>query len=199
MKEKELLKTIFAASLANVKTGTHELSQLLDMPEGDLARSLGSLKEEKLVEFSGSIVRLTPKGRRKLEVVFIGGTFEVIHAGHLYTIQEAKKRGDVLVVVVARDSTVRKRKNREPVAPEDDRVRVVAAIRQVDAAILGSEKNIYDTLERVRPDIVALGYDQYHTEEDIAREAKKRGIEISVVRLDSPFPTLKTSSILASL
>jgi cytidyltransferase-like protein len=199
MREKELLKAIFVESLVKGKTSKQDLAQMLDIPESELATRLGSLKEEGLAELSGPKVRLTPKGRRRLKVVFIGGTFEVIHAGHLYTIQEAKKLGDILVVVVARDITVRKRKKREPIAPEEERVKVAGAIRQVDAAILGSETNIYDTLERVKPDIVALGYDQYHAEEDIVREARRRGMEISVTRLDSPFPTLKTSKILANL
>jgi len=134
-----------------------------------------------------------------LKVVFIGGVFEVIHPGHLYTIEEAKRLGDILVVVVARDSTVRKRKGRDPVAPEEERRRVLASMRQVDAAILGSETNIYDTLERVRPDIVALGYDQYHGEDEIHLEAERRGLKLSVVRLGSPIPSLKTSKILAEV
>ncbi len=199
MRENELLKAIFVASLDKGQTDTEALSQMLDSPRSELASGVRSLKDGGLVDLRGSTVQLTPKGRAKLKVVFIGGTFEVVHAGHLYTIQEAKKLGDVLVVVVARDSTVLKRKKREPIAPEDERVRVAGAIRQVDAAILGSEKNIYDTLERVRPDIVALGYDQYHSEEDIVGEAERRGMKLTVVRLDSPFPTLKTSKILANL
>lgn len=176
-----------------------ELSLTLDMPEGELAASLARLKNDGQLKSNGSAFKLTSKGRRKLKVVFTGGTFEVIHAGHLYTIQEAKKRGDLLVVVVARDATIRRRKKREPIAPEEERVKVVSAMRPVDAAILGSETNIYDTLERVSPDVVALGYDQYHTEAEIVREAKGRRMEVSVVRLDSPFPTLKTSKILAGL
>ncbi len=199
MKEKELLSAIFVANLTKGKASLGELSLTLDMPEGELAASLARLKNDGQLKSNGSAFKLTSKGRRKLKVVFTGGTFEVIHAGHLYTIQEAKKRGDLLVVVVARDATIRRRKKREPIAPEEERVKVVSAMRPVDAAILGSETNIYDTLERVSPDVVALGYDQYHTEAEIVREAKGRRMEVSVVRLDSPFPTLKTSKILAGL
>ncbi len=194
-----MLKAIFVASLESQEAIRMRLLRALDVSERELAQALGSLKKEGLVLIGGPGVRLTPKGRRKLRVVFIGGTFEVIHPGHLYTIQQAKRLGDVLVVVVARDTTVRKSKNREPLAPEEERVKVVGAIRQVDAAILGSETNIYDTLEMVRPDIVALGYDQSHKEEEIAQEAKSRGIRLSVVRLGSPYPNLKTSKILAQL
>ena len=113
--------------------------------------------------------------------------------------QQAKKLGDVLVAVVARDATVRRRKGRDPIVSEEERRKVLSAIRYVDVAMLGSESNIYDTLEKVSPDIVALGYDQYHREEEIAREAERRGIRLSVVRLRSPNPALKTSKILAQL
>jgi FAD synthetase len=155
----------------------------------ELARQ-GSLKLEK------GEVKLTPRGRRRLKVVFIGGGFEVLHKGHVYTIERARALGDVLVVSVARDSTIRRRKNREPFANEQERVELLSSMRQVDAAILGVEGDIYETLARVGPDVVALGYDQYHSEADITREAARRGMKLKVVRLDSPYPEIKTSSLL---
>jgi len=69
----------------------------------------------------------------------------------------------------------------------------------VDAAILGVQGDIYDTLQKVDPDIVALGYDQYHMEDEVRREAVKRGMELEVVRLDSPYPNIKTTRILREL
>src|SRR5256712_12673691 len=157
------------------------------------------LRDKGYVEVRGSRLFLKPKGRKSFKVVFIGGTFEVIHPGHIYTIEQAKRLGDILVAVVARDATVRRRKGRDPIVSEEERRKVLAAVRYVDAALLGSESNIYDTLEKVRPDIVALGYDQYHREEEIALEARRRGIGLSVVRLNSLNPALKTSKILAQL
>ena len=123
----------------------------------------------------------------------------MIHYGHVYTLSKAKSLGDALVVSVARDSTIRKRKDREPLVGEQDRVRLLSALKDVDAAILGVEGDIYVTLERVKPDIVALGYDQYHLEEEVKKEAAKRGMELGVVRLDSPNPHNKTSRILKEL
>ena len=69
----------------------------------------------------------------------------------------------------------------------------------MDAAILGVQGDIYDTLQKVDPDIVALGYDQYHMEDEVRREAVKRGMELEVVRLDSPYPNIKTTRILREL
>lgn len=155
------------------------------------------MKAKGLVEGRTSRPKLTAKGRRKIKVVFMGGSFEIIHTGHLYTIAQAKKLGDVLVVVVARDSTIIKRKGREPISSEQDRLALLTSLRAVDAAILGVEGNIYDSLERVKPDVVALGYDQYHAEADIAREAWRRGMHLKVVRLGALSPGVKTSKILA--
>jgi glycerol-3-phosphate cytidylyltransferase-like family protein len=73
----------------------------------------------------------------------------------------------------------------------------MSSLRQVDVALLGGKGSIYDTMEKVGPDIVALGYDQYHSEKDILKEAKKRGMKLKVVRLKAKDHDAKTSKILA--
>ena len=199
MKDKEILEAIFVLGLLHGRTDETMLKKEVGLSREEMRRKLRRLRDRGYVELRGSRVFLNPKGRRTFKVVFTGGTFEVIHPGHIYTIQQAKKLGDVLIAVVARDATVRRRKGRDPIVSEEERRKVLSAIRYVDVAMLGSESNIYETLEKVRPDIVALGYDQYHREEEIALEARRRGIGLSVVRLNSLNPTLKTSKILAQL
>jgi len=199
LKDKEILEAIFILSLLHGRTDATRLKKEVGLSREEMRRRLRRLSDKGYIEVRGSRLFLNPKGRRTFKVVFIGGTFEVIHPGHIYTIRQAKKLGDVLVAVVARDATVRRRKGRDPIVSEEERRKVLSAIRHVDLAILGSESNIYDTLEKVRPDIVALGYDQYHREEEIALEARRREIRLSVVRLSSLNPTLKTSKILAQL
>jgi len=199
LKDKEILEAIFVLSLLHGRTDATRLKKEVGLSREEMRRRLRGLRERGYVEVHGSRLLLNPKGRRTFKVVLIGGTFEVIHPGHIYTIQQAKKLGDVLVAVVARDATVRRRKGRDPIVSEEERRKVLSAIRYVDVAMLGSESNIYDTLEKVRPDIVALGYDQYHRDEEIALEARRREIRLSVVRLSSLNPTLKTSKILAQL
>ncbi len=111
------------------------------------------------------------------------GVFDLLHPGHVYFLAEAKRLGDELVVVVARDSTARKFKH-EPITSEEQRVQLVAALKPVDRAILGHEGgSIYDILEEIQPDIVALGFDQIHNEDKILEEAQKRGLRTKVVRL----------------
>ena len=110
------------------------------------------------------------------------GTFDLLHMGHIYYLKEAKKLGDVLIVVVARDSTVRKLKH-EPVNPEDIRLDLIKEVKVVDEAYLGYEDDMYAIVEEIKPDIIALGYDQIHDENVIRRELKKRNLNSKVVRL----------------
>jgi len=114
--------------------------------------------------------------------VMATGVFDLLHTGHLHFLQSAKALGDELVVVVATDATVRRRKH-EPITPQEMRREMVAALKMVDRAIVGREDDIYKTVEEVRPDIIALGYDQTFREEDVHKELEKRGLKIKIVRL----------------
>ncbi len=110
------------------------------------------------------------------------GVFDLLHPGHLYFLREARKLGDELWVVVARDRTARRFKH-EPITPEDSRLELVGALKPVDRAVLGHEGNIYDILDEIRPDVIALGFDQVHDENRILEECRKRGLSTKVVRL----------------
>ena len=114
--------------------------------------------------------------------VMATGTFDLLHMGHVYYLKEAKKLGDKLVVVVARDSTVRKLKH-EPITPEEMRLNIIKELRIVDEAVLGHEDDMYATVKEIKPDIIALGYDQVHDEKKIEQELKKRKLAARVVRL----------------
>ncbi len=199
MKGKLVLAAVFSLNLLGGDPTVWEVGKRLGVETSDVEKVIEESVHKGLLENRRGKLVLTRAGRRALWVVFIGGGFEVIHQGHLYTIQRARELGDLLVVAVARDSTIRRRKKREPVAGEGARVALLSSLRQVDAAILGVEGDIYDTLERVKPDVVALGYDQHHMESDIAREGAERGLKLKVVRLDSPFPNVKTSALLKEL
>ncbi len=115
--------------------------------------------------------------------VMAGGTFDLLHLGHLHYLQEAKELGDELVVVIACDKTVREHKH-EPLMDEEVRREMVGALKPVDKAIVGSEEDKFDTVEEVDPDIIALGYDQRHTEEKLKEDLRVRGMDdIEVKRL----------------
>src|SRR6187431_653645 len=141
-------------------------------------------------------LRLTFLGRGLLKIVLIGGVFDIVHPGHIHTLKDAKKQGDVLVVVVARSSTALKiNKQRKIYHVESLRRELVSPIRYVDYAIIGREGTLYDTVEFVKPDIIALGYDQIHTEKEIAVNCAKRGINTQIIRLNTPFPGSKSTQI----
>ena len=111
------------------------------------------------------------------------GVFDLLHLGHVYFLTEARRLGDELVVVVARDSTARRFKH-EPITSESSRVQLVAALKPVDRAVLGHEGgSIYDILDEIRPNIIALGFDQNHNEDKMLEECRKRGLGTKVVRL----------------
>jgi FAD synthetase len=114
--------------------------------------------------------------------VMATGTFDLLHMGHIYYLKEAKKLGDKLVVVVARDSTVRKLKH-EPITPEEMRLDIIKELKIVDEVVLGHEDDMYATVKEIKPDIIALGYDQVHDEKKIEQELKKRKLAARVVRL----------------
>ena len=129
----------------------------------------------------------------------LGGAFEIIHPGHVHALSEARGLGNTLVVVVATDESVERNKGRAAVTDQASRVALVSSLRPVDLAVPGNKGSIYDILVKIRPDIVAMGYDQHYDGEEIAREAAKRGVTIRTARLGAPTPGIKTSKILLSL
>ncbi len=143
---------------------------------------------------------LSELGRSKIKVVFVGGVFDLLHPGHIHTLKSAKSYGDVLVVVVATTSTALKlKKNRNIYHNERQRQELVASLSFVDLSIIGKEGTLYDTVSFVKPDIIALGYDQKHDEKEIRKNCMERGIELNVIRLSSPIPSIKSTMIKRSL
>ncbi len=123
----------------------------------------------------------------KPKVVLTTGAFDILHTGHLMLLQSAKALagpGGRLVVVVARDSTVEKRKGRRPVVPEDERRRMVEALKPVDEAILGyQDLSISKILEKVKPGIIVFGYDQRDLEDETRRFVNERRLPLEIVQL----------------
>jgi FAD synthetase len=117
--------------------------------------------------------------------VMATGVFDILHLGHLYFLKEAKKLGDELVVVVATDNTAEKLKH-IPVTSEEMRVQIVGELKPVDKAVLGYEDDRYKIVKELKPDIIALGFDQKHDEEIIKKDLEELGLNVKVVRLE-PF------------
>ena len=138
---------------------------------------------------------LTEIGRTSLKVVLAGGVFDIIHPGHIHTLTSAKTLGDVLVVVVATNKTAEKIKNRKPLHDQEQRQKLVNALSMVDLCVIGYEGDIFKTVEYVKPEIIALGYDQIHQEKFITDGCKKLNLDVKVARLQSPNPEISSSQI----
>jgi FAD synthetase len=128
-----------------------------------------------------------PTQNEQQTVVLASGVFDLLHLGHVKFLEEAKKTGGEnakLIVVIARDSTVEKTKGRKPVMPETQRRMLVESLKVVDEAVLGQENfDLGDVINTVKPDVIALGYDQSGMEKRVREYVDKKGLNIKVVRV----------------
>ena len=138
---------------------------------------------------------LTEIGRSSLHIVLAGGVFDIIHPGHIHTLNAAKALGDVLIVVIATDKTAEKMKKRLPLHNQNQRKMLVDALSVVDLSVVGHEGDIFKTVEFIHPQIIALGYDQVHQEKFITEGCMKINLDVTVARLQSPIPEVSSSVI----
>ena len=111
--------------------------------------------------------------------VMVFGTFDIIHPGHLDFFRQAKKYGQKLIVVIGRDSTVKKIKNKLPQNSEKDRQKLAGALRVVDQVVLGNSKDQMKIIRRFKPAVVCLGYDQ----KAFVKQLKLTYPDLKIVRL----------------
>ena len=132
------------------------------------------------------------------KIVLAGGVFDIIHPGHIHTLNSAKALSGtdgVLVVVVATDKTAKKMKKRSPLHNQELRRELVSCLSMVDRVIIGNEEDIFETVKAIKPDIIALGYDQIHQEQFISDGCKRINLDVKIVRLESTVPELSSSEI----
>jgi len=127
------------------------------------------------------------KEKKNRKIVLASGTFDLFHLGHVKYLEEAKKAGGPnakLIVIVARDSTVEKRRGARPIIPENQRRALVDSLKVVDEAILGYEEfDIEKVIEKIRPDVIALGYDRGDIEQTVRNYVKEKGLKIKIVKI----------------
>jgi FAD synthetase len=128
-----------------------------------------------------------------MKKIMVFGTFDILHKGHLNKFDQAKKHGDYLIVVVARDDTVKKVKNRKP--KHNEKKRQKALKPYADKVLLGYKTDKYKIIEKYRPDIIALGYDQVSFTKDLRKELKKRKLNPKIIKL-KPYKSHKYKSSL---
>ncbi len=124
---------------------------------------------------------------RKRKRVLASGVFDLLHLGHVRFLEDAKKTGGPdaeLIVIIARDTTVEKSKGRKPIMSEDQRRALVESLKVVDEALLGYENyDLGEVIEKIQPDVIALGYDQTNVERQVQDYVNKHELDVKVVRI----------------
>lgn len=214
--ENRYLKALFLLQLENGPVEMTELAREVDESPIEVGAALSRLIDMGCVVKTleapitapdhgraqvGSSERFTlsKEGRGRLLVVMTGGVFDILHVGHLSSFEESRGLGDLLIVVIARDSTVQRLKHRTPINNESQRMRLVNALSVVDLAVLGDKDNFLNSVEKIDPDIIAVGYDQAHNVNQLREDLRLRGLKANVIRLKSHIPGIKSSKILSRI
>lgn len=188
-----------------LRTGTNgnrEVSELIELAEaylkdtlhyfkiGDYETALATISYAEGLLDALRILKLSEVNWRKpselaksaSRKVFVAGTFDIIHPGHIGYLKYAWSLGRV-VAVVSTDESVRRIKGREPIIPARQRVEVLEAIEYVTKARVGYSDDMFRVVEEERPDVILLGPNQPFTEEEIKRALRDRGINADVIRM----------------
>ncbi len=133
-----------------------------------------------------------------MKKVLVFGTFDGLHRGHVSFLKQARKHGDYLIVVVTRDSNVKKLKGKLPMQNEGRRA---AALRKfADKVLLGEKKVTYRLIKKLNPDVICVGYDQRPSISHARKILRKlRMKKISLKRMKPYKPSLYKSSVLNKL
>lgn len=118
--------------------------------------------------------------------VMATGTFDIIHPGHAFYLEEAKKLGGQdaqLFVVIATDKTVEKHK-RVPIMSQNQRAEMISKLRVVDEVFVGDENDPFKIVKEKRPDIIAIGPDQKFSPDKLQKQLEDEGISSRVVRIE---------------
>jgi cytidyltransferase-like protein len=190
--DKEIITAFFVATLSG-DTPMDIIRKKLTLSPEYVQERIEDLAKNGFIESNKKT--LTDLGRNSIRVVLAGGVFDIIHPGHIHTLRAAKALGNVLVVVIATDKTAQKMKSRIPLHNMELRKDLVRSLSMVDYAVVGYEGDIFKSVELIKPNIIALGYDQVHQEKFIIDGCKKIGIDVSIARLQSPIPDIKSSKI----
>ena len=190
--EKNILTVMYTCQIQGISP-FESIREKTGITAGQIDVIIDNLIKNQLI--NNDRITLTEIGRNSLRVVLAGGVFDIIHPGHIYTLKAAKALGDILAVVVATDNTAVKMKKRRPLHSQEQRQELVNSLSMVDVCLVGQEDDMFKTVNRVRPQIIALGYDQVHQEKFIREGCERIKLEASVARLESPIPDSSSSKI----
>jgi D-beta-D-heptose 7-phosphate kinase/D-beta-D-heptose 1-phosphate adenosyltransferase len=177
-----------AAGIVVAKLGTATVTPAELLRDAAPTRALVSRPE-----LEGLASRLRSQGRR---IVTLNGSFDILHAGHLHFIREARKQGDVLLVGVNSDASVRSNKGpSRPFVGQEDRARMLLALRDVDYVHVFDEPTPMTFLELIRPDVHVNG-SEYGADCIEAPTVRAHGGRVHIVE---KVPGLSTSELVARI
>ncbi|HOK79862.1 MAG TPA: D-glycero-beta-D-manno-heptose 1-phosphate adenylyltransferase [bacterium] len=123
---------------------------------------------------------------QKKKIVFTNGCFDILHAGHLHLLEKAKKKGDILIVGLNSDESVRKLKgSNRPIISEKDRAYLLSGLSCVDYCVIFNEETPARVINAIKPDILVKGADYKHGEivgEDIVRSYKGKVLRVPLLK-----------------
>lgn len=130
------------------------------------------------------------------KLVMAFGTFDYLHAGHENFLKQARALGDILLIVLARDTTVKSVKGRTPLHNENQRLKNLRKTGWADQVVLGNQDNKHQVILKNRPDIIALGYDQFVFTQTLQKTLIDNNLNTEIIRLEAYFPQVYKSSLL---
>lgn len=137
---------------------------------------------------------MSKDSKEKLVMVF--GTFDYLHAGHENMLKQAKELGEEILVIIARDKTVKQIKGEFPDHNEKERLKILKETQWADKIILGDHKDKTKAIKLYRPDIIALGYDQFAFTYNLEKLIIDMKLNTKIVRLKPYKPDMYKSSLI---
>ena len=120
--------------------------------------------------------------------ILAAGKFDILHLGHIAYLEQARElagEDGELIVVLALDKTIERERSAPPVFPQEQRRKIVESLVFVDRAVIGLDTNDHSIIvEQIKPDIIALGYDQYTDISALEKHFVEKGLNTKIVRLE---------------
>ena len=202
---KQFLKVAYLLTLKNGSFDVEDFSQNIIRTTKESIGLLSVLKSLQMVELISNPpghYKITTGGKNNLKLVLLGGVFDIIHLGHINTLKDAKKLGDILLVVIASDENVIASKGRAPLNSQANRAELLSNLDTVDIVHNGDPdpSKFLDVVIQFQVDVIALGYDQFEMEDKLYELLNKRELKnIEIIKLKTSIPNEKSSLKLKNL